>query len=233
MYLQINGVFYLQYVFPAIPMRCPAVRHNSLSPFLRPRQVISAINIPLSVMMGPVLACRLVRAKRVFEYARFIIFQILDLRERGSETVSHSEGTGIAAFTTKSISQNQNSPFAPSERHHRKSASGNYGRQPRGLANSNIVLSTLGSIPADLDLDIEQGLADLNTQIGMDLGSLSTAIGGEDGEPLPESENCAGSLALAYHSFDTNYQNPRSLSVEDNGTVEVRIDVEKTTTTTL
>lgn len=190
----INGVFYLQ-----------------------PRQVISAINIPLSVMMGPVLACRL----------------ILDLRERGSETVSHSEGTGIAAFTTKSISQNQNSPFAPSERHHRKSASGNYGRQPRGLANSNIVLSTLGSIPADLDLDIEQGLADLNTQIGMDLGSLSTAIGGEDGEPLPESENCAGSLALAYHSFDTNYQNPRSLSVEDNGTVEVRIDVEKTTTTTL
>jgi len=27
----------------------------------RPRQVISAINIPLSVMMGPVLACRLVR----------------------------------------------------------------------------------------------------------------------------------------------------------------------------
>ena len=26
----------------------------------RPRQVISAINIPLSVMLGPVLACRLV-----------------------------------------------------------------------------------------------------------------------------------------------------------------------------
>ena len=28
--------------------------------YQRPRQVISAINIPLSVMLGPVLACRLV-----------------------------------------------------------------------------------------------------------------------------------------------------------------------------
>jgi hypothetical protein len=28
--------------------------------YYRPRQVISAINIPLSVMLGPVLACRLV-----------------------------------------------------------------------------------------------------------------------------------------------------------------------------
>ncbi|KZP25301.1 hypothetical protein FIBSPDRAFT_783251, partial [Athelia psychrophila] len=58
--------------------------------YLQPRQVISAINIPLSVMLGPVLACRL----------------ILDLRERGSETVSHSEGTGMAAFTTKSNNSN-------------------------------------------------------------------------------------------------------------------------------
>ncbi|KAH9997753.1 hypothetical protein BJV74DRAFT_768181 [Russula compacta] len=44
--------------------------------FARPRQAISAINIPLSVMLSPVLACRL----------------ILDLRERGSETVTHSDG---------------------------------------------------------------------------------------------------------------------------------------------
>ncbi|KAI0036597.1 hypothetical protein K488DRAFT_29210, partial [Vararia minispora EC-137] len=40
--------------------------------YLQPHQVISAINIPLSVMLSPVLACRL----------------ILDLRERGSEAVA-------------------------------------------------------------------------------------------------------------------------------------------------
>ncbi|KAF8482046.1 hypothetical protein DFH94DRAFT_734697 [Russula ochroleuca] len=44
--------------------------------YLQPRQAISAINIPLSVMLSPVLACRL----------------ILDLRQRGSETVTHSDG---------------------------------------------------------------------------------------------------------------------------------------------
>jgi hypothetical protein len=32
----------------------------------RPRQVISAINIPLSVMLGPVLACRLVCVAPLF-----------------------------------------------------------------------------------------------------------------------------------------------------------------------
>ena len=40
-----------------------------LSP--RPRQVISAINIPLSVMLGPVLACRLVR---IYSHSKKISF---------------------------------------------------------------------------------------------------------------------------------------------------------------
>ncbi|KAG6841766.1 hypothetical protein C0991_007095 [Blastosporella zonata] len=146
--------------------------------YLQPRQVISAINIPLSVMMGPVLACRL----------------ILDLRERGSETVSHSEG-GIAAFTTKSMSQQQCSPFSPT--HNKKN--GTYGRRTRGgnTINSNIMLSTLGSLhhDVDLDLDLEQDLSEIEdirrgmgSAIGMDLGSLSTAVGGDDGEPIPEGD---------------------------------------------
>jgi len=46
---QINGIFYLQ-----------------------PRQVISAINIPLSVMLAPVLACRLVRYYLPLSYPPFL-----------------------------------------------------------------------------------------------------------------------------------------------------------------
>jgi hypothetical protein len=36
----------------------------------RPRQAISAINIPLSVMLSPVLACRLVRPCELFLFDR-------------------------------------------------------------------------------------------------------------------------------------------------------------------
>ena len=52
---QINGIFYLQCVFLLGHHQAICSRH------LRPRQVISATNIPLSVMLGPILACRLVR----------------------------------------------------------------------------------------------------------------------------------------------------------------------------
>ncbi|KAF8899020.1 hypothetical protein BD779DRAFT_53747 [Infundibulicybe gibba] len=191
----INGVFYLQ-----------------------PRQVISAINIPLSVMMGPVLACRL----------------ILDLRERGSETVSHSEGTGIAAFATKSITQQQCSPFAPPGRRNKSAA---YGR--RGMTatmESNVVLSTLGSIPPD-EMDIEQDMVemeDIRLGLGMDLGSLSTAIGGDDGEPLAEGESHAGTPAPAYNSLEMGFRGNsrgtnRAPSFDDSSLGGIRIDIEKAT----
>lgn len=183
--------------------------------YLQPRQVISAINIPLSVMMGPVLACRL----------------ILDLRERGSETVSHSDGTGIAAFTTKSMTQH-GSPFTPPGRRN-KSGMGGYGRHSRGLntIGSNVVLSTLGSIPPDMDIDIERDMVemdDIRLGLGMDLGSLSTAIGGEDGEPLPEEELHGGSPAPAYHSIDRIQR--MHVSENDDVAIEgIRIEVEKAT----
>ncbi|KAF8078929.1 hypothetical protein FPV67DRAFT_1466873 [Lyophyllum atratum] len=180
--------------------------------YLQPRQVISAINIPLSVMMGPVLACRL----------------ILDLRERGSETVSHSEGTGIAAFTTKSLTQQQCSPFTPPA--HRKSATGGYGRHTRGMntASSNIMLSTLGSIHPDMDLDIEQDVADLEAihlGMGMDLGSLSTAMGGDDGEPIAEGDSHGGSPAPAYHALEIGFRGGLTRPSMDD------CDVEKSTST--
>ncbi|KAH9486229.1 hypothetical protein JR316_0000293 [Psilocybe cubensis] len=198
----INGVFYLQ-----------------------PRQVISAINIPLSVMLGPVLACRL----------------ILDLRERGSETVSHSEGTGIAAFTTKSMTQ-QGSPYTPPG--HRTKSGSRYGRS-RGIVStisSNVVLTTLGSIhPDHMDIDIEQDVVemdDIRYGMGMPLGTLSAAVGGDDGEPLPDGDGYSqshrrDSPAPAYQTLEMGNRGRRrspSPSLENHSNYSVRgirVDVEQ------
>ncbi|KAF9535594.1 hypothetical protein CPB83DRAFT_21382 [Crepidotus variabilis] len=197
----INGVFYLQ-----------------------PRQVISAINIPLSVMLGPVLACRL----------------ILDLRERGSETVSHSEGTGMAAFTTKSVPQ-QDSPYTPPG--HRSKGGVSRFIRGRGIStlSSNVVLTTLGSIhPDPMDVDLEQDaveLEDIRLGLGMDLGVLSTAIGGDDGEPLPEgsSQHRSGrdqSPAPAYNTLEMGFRvggrSPTpSLDERQSIVGGIRVDVEQ------
>ncbi|KAF8910175.1 hypothetical protein CPB84DRAFT_1672890 [Gymnopilus junonius] len=197
----INGVFYLQ-----------------------PRQVISAINIPLSVMLGPVLACRL----------------ILDLRERGSETVSLSEGTGIAAFTTKSITQH-GSPYTPPG--HR--SKNRYGRS-RGVVStisSNVVLTTLGSIhPDHMDFDIEQDvveLDDIRFRMGT-LGSLNAVVG-DDGEPMSEAEDhrdgrSRDSPAPAYHSLERGFRGggrSRTPSFDQQSSHSVvrgiRVDVEQAT----
>ncbi|KAG6910520.1 hypothetical protein DXG01_009939 [Tephrocybe rancida] len=164
---------------------------------------------------------------------------ILDLRERGSETVSHSEGTGIAAFTTKSMSQQQCSPFTPPHR----SKSG-YGRRTRGgnTIGSNIVLSTLGSIhhDVDLDLDVEHDLSEIEdirrgmgSGIGMDLGSLSTAVGGDDGEPIAEGDSQVGTPApsYTYEPFELGFKGASSRPSIESGRPGIRVDVERTTST--
>ncbi|KAJ7361406.1 hypothetical protein DFH08DRAFT_1074398 [Mycena albidolilacea] len=178
--------------------------------YLQPRQVISAINIPLSVMMAPVLACRL----------------ILDLRERGSETVSHSEGTGIAAFTTKSMTQQQCSPFTPPN--HRSKL---YTRSAR-ITDSNIVLSTLGSIPPDMD--IEQDVAELENirlGLGLDLGaSLSTAVGGDDGEPIDEKDEGSPAPAYSSRALEMGFRAAsRTPSIDSFRGIRVTVDIEKAT----
>ncbi|CAK5280651.1 unnamed protein product [Mycena citricolor] len=184
--------------------------------YLQPRQVISAINIPLSVMMAPLLACRL----------------ILDLRERGSETVSHSEGTGMAAFTTKTMTQ-QCSPFTPPS-HRIKSGVYSRGR----MTDSNIVLSTFGgSSSIHPELDLEQDVTELDEirlGLGLDLGKLSAAVGGADGEPLDEKSEL-GSPAPAYSSgmlemgFRAASRSP-SFEEQTRG-IRVTVDVEKATHT--
>ncbi|KAJ7070725.1 hypothetical protein C8F01DRAFT_391880 [Mycena amicta] len=175
--------------------------------YLQPRQTISALNIPLTVMLAPILACRL----------------ILDLRERGSETVSHSEGTGMAAFTTKSMTQQ--SPFTPP---HHRNKSALYSRNTR-VTDSNIVLSTLGSVIQDVDLEAD--LSDIHHFGLMDLGTLSTAVGGDDGEPIEKEE---GSPAPAYttHSLEMGFRaasRSPSMDSEVRG-IRVTVDVETRST---
>lgn len=164
-------------------------------------------------------------------YAPSDSHQILDLRERGSETVSHSEGTGIAAFTTKSMTQQQCSPFTPPNH---RTKSGIYSRHAR-ITDSNIVLSTLGSIPPEMDIEQDVAeLEDIRLGLGLDLGSLSTAIGGNDGEPMCDEKD-EGSPAPTYSSralemgFRAASRAP-SLDSDIRG-IRVTVDVEKATAT--
>ncbi|KAL4070663.1 hypothetical protein J3A83DRAFT_4358782 [Scleroderma citrinum] len=90
--------------------------------YLQPRQIISALNIPLSVMMASLLACRL----------------ILDFTERGAETVSHSEGVGICPFTTKCGMTLSNDGHPVGRGFGRP-------RQPVSTMTSNVILGTIGS----------------------------------------------------------------------------------------
>ncbi|KAL0951588.1 hypothetical protein HGRIS_008269 [Hohenbuehelia grisea] len=177
--------------------------------YLQPRQVISAINIPLSVMLAPVLACRL----------------ILDLRERGSETVAHSEGTGMAAFTTKSGTQ-QGSPFTPPAH---KTSRGGYGRQTRitNTMGSGVMLSTIGSLAPDLEeMDMEQDLVEMeNIRVGLGMG-----VGGIGRNDLDlEANGSLGTPAPSYHALEMGFRAARRQSLDDIG--GIRVDVEKTTTT--
>ena len=94
-------------------------------------------------MLSPVLACRL----------------ILDLRERGSETVSQS--TGSIAFTA-GVTSSKSSPGSPFS-----GLGFGFGLQGRAgskaiVRTQGVVLSTIGSIPGDA----------LGTTSGMELDNL-------------------------------------------------------------
>ncbi|KAI5897988.1 uncharacterized protein SCHCODRAFT_02528990 [Schizophyllum commune H4-8] len=195
--------------------------------YLQPRQVMSAINIPLSVMMGPVLACRL----------------ILDLRERGSETVSHSEGTGIAAFATKSgMTQNTGSPYTPPNRFGTRSKTGARFNPRIGMSTvDSTVLSSMGSIPpdcAELGIDIEHDVVEMD-KIGMgyDLGSLTASA--EDGEGImddsyeKDGKIIRGGRILPVERLEMGFKAARAPSLDHpKGDIRgIRVDVEKSTAT--
>ena len=128
---------------------------------IRPRQTISAICIPLSVMLAPVLACRL----------------ILDLRERGSETVAQSTGTmAFTAGPTASQKSSPGSPFSGFGFGGIRSSNSRVIMRPQG-----VVLSTMGTIPGD-------GMASAS---GLELDNL---------EELEVAKN--SDLESAFHASD-------------------------------
>lgn len=141
--------------------------------YLQPRQAISALNIPLSVMMAPLLACRL----------------ILDLRERGAETVSHSEGTGIGVFATKSGITSSN-PGHPGKRGTARH------RGPGSTMTSNVVLSTIGSIQPDVEAaDVELDEMHFETSMGFAGASTRTLESLREASPAPAYNSIEGGFA--------------------------------------
>lgn len=96
------------------------------------------------------------------------------------------------------------------------------------------MLSTLGSIHHDIDLeDLEHDLGDVDDiHRGMDmgLGSLSTAVGGDDGEPIPEGENL-GTPAPAYEPFEMGFREAGNESTVEAHHQGIKVEVERTTST--
>lgn len=137
----------------------------------------------------------------------------------------------MAAFTTKSVSQ-QDSPFTPPNPRNKSATSRYRNRGAASTMSTNIVLTTLGSIPPDIEDDVEQGgleLEDIRLGLNLHLGNLNTAIGGDDGEPIADNESQGGSPAPAYNSLEMmGIRGLESASIE-SGSAGIRIDVETAT----
>ncbi len=155
----------------------------------------------------------------------------------------------MAAFTTKSVTHNTSSPYTPP--HRSKSGMGlGYGgtrRQSRTI-DSNIVLSTVGCISADLEMSIDHGEVesdDIRLDMGLDLGSLSTAVGGDDGEPIPDSSRRTSgdsshdltytprTPAPSYRALEFGLRSVHRVpSLTENASIGgIRVDVEKQSAT--
>ncbi|KAF8140557.1 hypothetical protein EV363DRAFT_1151677 [Boletus edulis] len=172
--------------------------------YLQPRQVISALNIPLSVMMAPLLACRL----------------ILDLRERGAED-SHSEGVGV--FATKSgVTTSSNGPP-----HVKRGGLGIRHRGPGSTIASNVMLSTIGSIQPDLEA-AEVELDEMHFESGMGFaGDSSRTLGSLDHtSPAPAYNSVEMGSPAGRDSISDGGE------LESGAMSGIRVDVEKTTMTT-
>ena len=168
---------------------------------------MSAINIPLSVMLSPVLACRLVchpwfliLDKSTLSFTPFA--KILDLRERGSETVAYSDGPPFNSHGSRGL------PFGIQFSQQRSAAgsgaSGATSRKPRphggkgATINSGVVLSSMGS---DIDAVAHDNSVELN--------GLHRKASGDMGDDEIEEFKAA----------------------EVNCISGIRVDVEKTSTT--
>ncbi|KZV76958.1 hypothetical protein PENSPDRAFT_679628 [Peniophora sp. CONT] len=141
--------------------------------YLQPRQVISAINIPLSVMLSPVIACRL----------------ILDLRERGSESVAYtnshqatwaSRGSNAAvglAFSTHRTGSSsvQNSPTRSRLKKNTGLALGTFGSVSGVGLDSAVELGDVPRTPRDKEMGVEDDIAEMDYR-AVELGGVVTGI---------------------------------------------------------
>jgi hypothetical protein len=138
----------------------------------------------------------------------------------------------------------QNSPFTPPYGRSKYTGYGGYGNRHARAIDSNIVLSTLGSIPDPMDMSMEQDISeleDIRKGLGGDLGDLSTAIGGEDGEPIETSieydrRSDMGSSSIrspvpSYRALEMGFRLNRAPSLSERGVGGIRVDVEKATAT--
>jgi hypothetical protein len=149
----------------------------------------------------------------------------------------------MAEFTTKSMTQH-GSPYTPPGQR-TKNRGDRFGRGVLSTISSNVVLTTLGTIyPDHMDMDLERDVVemeDIRFGLGMDLGSLSTAIGGDDGEPLPEGEHHSHrygeSPAPPYNTLEIGFRGGRKTpSLDDHHSCRsvvngIRVDVELSTAT--
>ena len=138
----------------------------------------------------------------------------------------------------------QGSPYTPPGQR-TKSRGSRLGRGHGVIStiSSNVVLTTLGTIyPDPMDMDLERDaveMEDIRFGLGMDLGSLSTAIGGDDGEPLPEGEHHSHgeSPAPPYNTLEIGFRGGRKTpSFDDHHSCRsvvngIRVDVELSTAT--
>jgi hypothetical protein len=135
----------------------------------------------------------------------------------------------MAAFTTKSGSQS--SPFTAGHR----SKSGGAFIRPHTI-NSNVMLSTLGSIPQDMDLDgdIEQDVVEMS-DMHVGLGTDNSVLRGSTSTRTIISDAAAGmegegeSPAPAYQTLEMGFRS-RGPSL-DGDMNRIRVDVEQTTST--
>jgi len=138
------------------------------------------------------------------------------------------------------------SPYTPPGRS--KGGGSRYGRS-RGVVStmsSNVVLTTLGSIhPDPMDIDVETDVVEMDDiPYGMNLqhlGDLNAAVGGDDGEPLPEGEDLRdehfrGSPAPAYNSLEMGFRggnrsSRRSVDQHSDQSIVrgIRVDIEHAT----
>jgi hypothetical protein len=166
------------------------------------------------------------------------VSKILDLRQRGSETVSHSEGTGPGTFTTNKFSPNtQSSTFTAAQF---SKMGGRFPSRPvTHRSNSNIVLRAFGGTQHsnadsfDDAIDHVDSGGDVQSFAEMDLEKLSAAIGGDNGEPLADEENNSPNLKgkspqmpAAVHRGIPTRTHSDGTGVRGHG---IRVDVEKAT----